>query len=233
MILNGGKPTIQIAKTDVDGNIGKWKTLDNPKEDTTSMETKAGDKDEWFGEGHEKVDSYQKTSDYSLKFELFAKKGYEKPIPDVNGRITDNYAIRVIPEDPTCYGIFMPRCSVSCEETWSGKDTSLWKYTFDALKSPDTEELMDYFVYANLLVLSDNYVAFTKASGEQTVTAEIGAGTTITVSEELDWITTEVSGETISISASANSGEKRKGFITLTTDDGKSCQLKVIQAAGN
>lgn len=236
MYMNAGRCKVYGAKLDVDGNIGKWRLFDTPKEDTTTIETEPGDKKEWFEEGHVKVDEYQKVASYTLKFEMLGMKDREKPIADKNGVITDNYAFRIVPEDPSCFGIFLPRCSVSCEETWSAAEGTLWKYSAASLKSPDFDELMDYFKETEHLWLSDNFVAFAAtASDGIDVTAEIGAGTTVTavIPTGVDWITTEVSGETVTVSVTANTGEKRSAFITIKTDDGKSEQLKVIQAAGN
>lgn len=235
MYMNAGRCKVYGAKLDVDGNIGKWRLFDTPKEDTTIIETNPGDKKEWFEEGHVKVDEYQKVASYTLKFEMLGMKDRKKPIEDVNGVITDNYAFRIIPEDESCFGIFLPRCSVSCEETWSAAEGTLWKYSCASLKSPDFVELMDYFKESEHLWLSDNFVALAATASEEMVSAQIGAGTTITtvIDTADNWISTEVSGDTVTVSVTANQGEKRSAFITIKTDDGKSELLKVIQAAGN
>lgn len=233
-ILNVGKPKIELAPVDIDGNIGKWFTIDTPKEGTTTLETSAGDKTEYVEEGGGLVDSYQKKSKYSLKFELFGKKNKTKPILDNNGVITQNYAIRVTPEDETCYGIFIPRCSASCEETWSAQDGLLWKYSFDGLLSPDYEEIMDYFKPNLLLHGSDNFVTFGAAEEEeQEVSYEIGAGSSLTITKdgESSWVTATADGGDVSISVSANTtGEKRSTFLTIS-DGTRECDLKVIQSA--
>lgn len=233
-ILSYGKPLIELAPVDIDGNIGRWFAIDTPKENTSNLETSAGDKTEYIEEGGGLVDSYQKKSKYTLKFELFGKKGKTKPIKDNNGVITQNYAARITPEDPSTLGLFMPRCSASCDETWSTQDGILWKYSFDGLLSPDYEEIYDNFTPTELLRTSDNYVAFSATEEEdKEVTCEVGAGATLSITKEEDmsWVTASAEGGKVTISVSANTtGEKRVGWLTIT-DGQRTAELKVIQSA--
>lgn len=232
MILPVGKPTIYIAKCDEDGNLEPWVQIDTPKEGTTSMETAEGDKTEYIEEGGGLVDSYQKTAKYTLSFELFPKKNVTKPIEDRNGVILDNYAIKVIPEDHTCYAFILWRCSVSCVETYNVTDGLMWKYTFSGLVSPDHTEIMDYFKESESLSLDKNYIVLSKAGGSGKVTAKISAGDSVSVDDEgVDWVSAEKDGGEITFTAEANSGEKRSGFVKIKTD-GKSADFKVIQESG-
>lgn len=137
MILTWGKPTLEICKL-VDGEIPssepEWTKLDNPVEDSTQLNTEEGDTVEANGEGGELVDAYIKASVYSLVFQLFKKKGEEKPITDTDGVILEEYAIRLTPEDETLEGFMLPRCRVSVVDTYTSADGERWQYTFRALK---------------------------------------------------------------------------------------------------
>lgn len=137
MILKWGKPLLEIIKL-VDGEIPssspQWTALDNPVEDSTQLETTEGDVIEATGEGGELVDAYIKASTYQLTFQLFAKRGAEKPIEDEDGVILDEYAIRLTPEDDTLPGFMLPKCRVSVVDTYNAADGERWQYTFRALK---------------------------------------------------------------------------------------------------
>lgn len=236
MILPVGKPTIRISKLDADGNKAPWKTIDIPVDGSTTMDTEAGEKTEYLEEGGGVVDSYQKQSKYTLTFTLYAKKGVQKPIEDSNGVIVDNYAISLTPEDPECHGFIMHKCSVSCRETYSTADGVRWEYTFSGLVSTEATEILDEYIAAQHFDLSANYLSFAAAEDTtgQTVTADLGAGTTITAAAGTTdtWITTAVSNLTVTVTVAANATtSKRIGYVTVTAGT-KTAKLKVIQAAG-
>ena len=150
MILKWGKPLLEIIKL-VDGEIPsaspQWTALDNPVQNSTQLETTEGDVTEANGEGGELVDAYVKASTYSLTFQLFAKKGSEKPIEDEDGVILDEYAIRLTPEDDTLPGFMLPRCRVSVVDTFTSADGERWQYTFRALK-PTTGKMKQEYAKA-------------------------------------------------------------------------------------
>lgn len=233
-VLSYGKPTIEIAELDASDNMSPWVKIDVPKDGTTSMETQEGDNTEYLEEGGGLVDSYRKASKYSLNFELYAKKGAQKPINDVNGVISKNYAVRLTPEDPETYGFVLWKCSVSCVETHTVADGMMWKYTFNGLAAKDRTKIMDLFVAANNINTSANYLVFanTADSTGQTVTAEIGAAETLTASSSETWATTAVNNNVVTITVSANgTTQKREAVITLTCGT-KTGSFKVLQAAG-
>lgn len=236
-VLSYGKPTIEISELDADDNMSPWVKIDTPKDGTTSMETQEGDNTEYLEEGGGLVDSYRKASKYSLSFELYAKKGFQKPIIDVNGVITKNYAVRLTPEDPETYGFVLWKCSVSCVETHTVADGMMWKYTFNGLVAKGRTEIMDVFVGANNIPTDKNYLSFANTADTtgQEVVAEIGAADTLTVTSSDSWASAEVGtdGKTITVTVTANSTtSKRTATITLTTTSGKSSEFKVLQAAG-
>lgn len=236
-VLSYGKPKIEIAELDADDNMSPWVQIDVPKDGTTSMDTQEGDNTEYLEEGGGLVDSYRKSSKYTLNFELYAKKGFQKPIADVNGVVTKNYAIRLTPEDPETYGFILYKCSVSCVETHTVADGMMWKYTFNGLVAKDKVEIMDLFVGAININTDKNYVAFSSSADStgQTVVAEVGASDTLSASSSETWATTEVGsdGKTVTITVTANATtSKREAVVTLSTTSGKSVKIKVLQAAG-
>lgn len=233
MILPVGKPTIEIAPLDGGGNKGAWTTIDIPVDGSTTLDTEDGEKTEYLEEGGGLVDSYQKQSKYTLTFTLYAKKGTRKPIEDKNGVIKTNYAIRLSPEDPECKGFIMHKCSVSCRETYSSADGVRWEYSFSGLVGEDTSEILDEYIRAYSFDMSVNFLTFAASTEtSQTATAlGLDSSDTISVSTQDNWITPTVSSHTVSVSVSENTGEKRRGYITVTTDSGKTSKLKVIQSA--
>lgn len=236
-VLSYGKPLIEIAELDADDNMSPWVKIDVPKDGTTSMETQEGDNTEYLEEGGGLVDSYRKASKYSLSFELYAKKGFQKPIADVNGVVTKNYAIRLTPEDPETYGFVLWKCSVSCVETHTVADGMMWKYTFNGLVAKGRTEIMDMFVGATNINTDKNYLAFANTADTtgQTVVAEVGASDTLSASSSETWATAEVGsdGKTVTVTVTANATtSKREAVVTLTTTSGKSSSFKVLQAAG-
>lgn len=229
-ILSIGKPTIEIAELDKDGNKGPWIQIDTPKDGTTSLETSEGDSADYNEEGGALVDRYVKQSTYTLTLELFAKKGFSKPIPDKNGVVTKNYAIRLTPEDPECKGFIMHKCSVSCLDSFTVADGMSWVYNFAGLVSDETEEILDEYIKANSFDFSANYVVLPKAGTSQSVDADEGAGASLEAEASADWITPSVDDLKVSVSASENtSGVRRVGVVTVTSNDGKTGTFKVIQ----
>lgn len=140
--LAWGKPKIEFAKTTADGVAPTtWTAMPDIVTDTTKLNSEQGEKKEAIAEGGDIVDVRYSKSKYSLEFELFVKKGDEKPIEDEDGIITDSYAVRLTPEDPACQGFIIDKASVAVLETWSSADGARWKYTFSGLK-PKTGKIM-------------------------------------------------------------------------------------------
>lgn len=141
-----GKPTIEICQLE-NGEIpaeAVWKKLDNPVEDSTQLTTTKGNVLEARGEGGELIDSYTRPSTYTVAFELFAKRGAEKPVEDADGVVKDEYAFRLTPEDSTLPGFILKKCSVTVEDTFAANIGEKWKYTFTALK-PSTGNMKEAY----------------------------------------------------------------------------------------
>ena len=142
-VLNWGKPLIEICKLE-NGELPAepaWEALPEIADGTTQLTTEEGTKTEAIEEGGEVVDTRMAKNKYTLALELFVKKGDTKPIEDSDGRVVDNYAVRLTPEDDTCPGFIMDKTSVSVQETWTSADGGRWRYTFAGLK-PKTGNIL-------------------------------------------------------------------------------------------
>ncbi|MCM1168897.1 MAG: hypothetical protein NC324_03070 [Bacteroides sp.] len=122
-----------------------WKEMPEIKQNTAAMNTEQGEKTEYIDERGNIIDTRVLKSKFTLEIQLFMKKGDDYPIPHEDGIITDNYAIRLSPEDPSNNGILIENCSVSVEETWNTADGGLLKYTFTGLK-PKTGNIVKRYI---------------------------------------------------------------------------------------
>ena len=234
-VLSTGKPTIEIAKLDEFDNIGTWFEVDTPKDGTTSLDTSKGEETEYRQEGKGIVDKEVGDSTYNFVFDLFVKKGFKKPIEDVNGVIVDNYAVRLSPKDKKATGFIIYKAQVSCLSTYSTADGMICRYEFAGLQTDDHANVTDYWIAANQLAADVNVVDI-PATGETltaTVTATIGTGDTLTaVADEGDtWISTSVSDGVVTITATGeNDGARREGWVTLTAGK-QTARIRVNQLA--
>ena len=236
-VLSTGKPRIEIAKLDKFDNIGEWVEVDVPKDGTTNLATSEGDVTKYLEEGGDPIDVDQKACSYTFTFDLFVKKGFKKPITDKNGVIVDNYAVRLAPKDRETNGFIMYKAQVTCIASYSTADGAICQYKFEGLQTDDHDNIWDYWVEANHLYTNVNFVDVeaTAGTGETitaTVTAELASGETLTATDDSDWITTSVSDGTVTITATANTGKRREGWVDLETSDGKTTEIRVNQAAG-
>ena len=145
-ILSWGKPKVEIAPY-VNGALPStptWSEVAQIKQGTAQLETEQGDKNEALDEGGDVVDVRFGKSKYTFTFSLFMKKGDSKPITDTDGVVTNNYALRLTPEDDDAMGFMLPKCNVSVQETWSSEEGGLWVYTFSALKPATGTALQRY-----------------------------------------------------------------------------------------
>lgn len=142
-VLSWGEPTVEIAALGGTGSLS-WSALPEIKQGTATLETEQGDKTEALDEGGSVVDARYAKSKYTFSCSIFIKKGDSKPIEDVDGVVTTNYALRLTPEDPAAAGFLLPKTNVSVQETWSSEEGGLWVYTFSALKPDEGTMLQRY-----------------------------------------------------------------------------------------
>lgn len=148
-VITWGKPKIEICAY-VEGALPQtpnWVEVANPKEGTTRLETAEGTKTEATGEGGLLVDSKRGKNKYTFSFTQFVVKNYTKPIVDVDGVVTTNYAVRWTPEDSTLPGRMIKKAAVSVTETYSTEEGGLVTFTFEALE-PDTGNMLESYTTA-------------------------------------------------------------------------------------
>lgn len=135
MELSWGKPTIKIGKLGDGGKApSSWIDIPTPVENSTKLTPTKGAKKEAKIEGGENEAVKYAANTYTFEFEIRAGKGRAKPVEDVDGVISGEYAVKLQPEDPTVEGIVIDRSTMSMEETFDTDNGKKWKYTFDVLK---------------------------------------------------------------------------------------------------
>lgn len=145
-ILSWGKPTVEIVAASAGAvpETPTWIVLPEIQEGTAKLTPTKGTKNEKTAEGGDLVDIRYGKTKYSFECMLFVKSGDEKPIEDEDGVITDNYCLRLTPEDEAQEGFIMENTVASCEESWSSADGKMWKYTFDGIKPANGNMLKPY-----------------------------------------------------------------------------------------
>ena len=138
-LLGWGKCRVFVK--DLDATSAKWMEFPTPVENSTTLETTKGDKQEAKVEGGENEDVRYAKSTYVLNAAIRAAKGRTKPIKDSDGIVDHNYAVAVQPEDPDAIGVYIPKAKPSVEDTWSTEEGGIWNYAFDALKNEGTTQV--------------------------------------------------------------------------------------------
>ena len=228
-ILSWGKCIIQHTQS-ISGAPAAgaaWNEWPVPKEDSTKITPTQGTKKEATEEGGDLVDVRYGKAKHTLEFEVFVKKGEARPIEDNDGQIAGEHAFRVIPEDDTCEGSQIDRCTGVVDESYSTADGKMLKYTFDVLKPASGKKVKPYT--ANGLAVAPAALYFTGAvdSTGKTITATSTGNVTATSSES--WCTVTCAAKVATVKVTANStGEARTAYVSLTAD-GKTTQVAVMQ----
>ena len=162
--LSWGKPTIEIAKIEANGFPFVWKKLPEIVKDTAKLLANEGGKQEAIEEGGAMIDARREMNRTYFEVVLFVKKGDVKPIEDNDGVVSDNYAIRLTPEDDTTEGFIMGNTIVNCTETWNSAEGKRWKYTFNGLTSPTGGVLKPYPPMKTFRFFSGNVLKFLKVN---------------------------------------------------------------------
>lgn len=137
-VISWGRPDIYIK--DLDATSAKWIKVPTPADGTTELSTEKGDKTEAKFEGGEIEDVRYAKNTYSLAYQIRLAKAKTMPFDSKDGVVSHNYAVVLIPEDPTCPGLVIDKSNVSSEDTYSSSDGILVTYTHDALK-PEKDAL--------------------------------------------------------------------------------------------
>jgi hypothetical protein len=141
--LAWGKPKIRITKL---GGTETPIVIPTPVEGSTQLTTTKGATREAPLEGGGFEDKAYNRNTYVFEFEIYAAKGREKPVEDVDGVIEGQYKIELQPEDPTVEGIIINKCILSVEDTYSAEIGKKWKYTADVLVPDGEGESISYEV---------------------------------------------------------------------------------------
>ncbi len=145
--LSWGKPIIETT-TVKDGEpeaSASWKQIDTPKDGTTKLTPTAGTETEALEEGGEVVDSRSGKNKYQFEFDLFVKKGKERPWEDNDGVINGEHAFRLTPEDEVCEGIKIDRSSLRVEESYTTAEGIMLHYVAKVLKPKTGKMVKPYF----------------------------------------------------------------------------------------
>lgn len=140
-LLSWGKPTIYVK--DLDESGAKFRALPTPVEDSTSLETSAGDKTEAKIEGGTNEDVRYNKSTFALNFDIRMLKGRAKPFDDKDGLVLHNYEIYLVPEDPTCYGLHIAKAHVNVTTNYSADNGITQTITCDALEADGVTEQLE------------------------------------------------------------------------------------------
>ena len=228
-ILSWGKCLIQ-HKNSVNGAPAaaeSWKDIDTPKEDTTKITPTAGNEVTATEEGGDVVDARTGKNTYQFEFDLFVKKGVARPFDDNDGIISGEHAFRITPEDDTCEGAQIDRCTLRVEESYSTADGKLLHYVGRCLKPAAGKTVKPYTANGLTVDKSNLYFGSAKDDTGKTVTASSTGNITATSSDT--WVTVTTSGKVATIKVAANTtGNARTAYVTITAD-GASAVVEVLQ----
>ncbi len=143
-ILSWGKCFITHAVS-IDGvPTSAWGGLDTPKEGTTKLNTVSGNDSTATREGGSTVDARNGKNTYQLEFDLFVKRGYQRPFSDDDGNIVGEHAFRVEPEGANCEGIQIDRCTLRVEESYSTAEGKMLHYIARILRPAEGKSIKPY-----------------------------------------------------------------------------------------
>lgn len=156
-VIGWGKPKIVFGKiTASTGNdAGTWSKMQNPVQNSTSLTTEKGEKQEALCEGGEVEDVKYDKNKYSLAMTIRVRKGGTQPIPHNDGLVSGEYMVALQPEDAAVPGIVIQKARVSVEDGFSTTDGTTFIYTFDALVPDDSSNQVKH-----------GTVVITESSGE-------------------------------------------------------------------
>lgn len=145
-ILSWGKGLLEtcVSTNGAPAVSPSWKSIDTPKEGTLKLTASAGQEVTATEEGGEIVDARSGKTTYTLEFDLFVKKGVERPWEDTDGIITGEHAFRYTPEDEATEGFLIERSTVRCEESYTTADGKILHYVARCLKPKTGKTVKEY-----------------------------------------------------------------------------------------
>lgn len=155
-LLSWGKCKVEYT-TSTDGEPGStWTEIDTPKENTTKITPTAGEETIAKEEGGDIVDSRNAKTTYVLEFDLFVKKGKDRPFSDDDGIISGEFAFRITPEDKTCKGSQIDRCTLRVEESYTTADGTLLHYVARCMRPASGKTVKEYIAAVSANKVTSN-----------------------------------------------------------------------------
>lgn len=248
MNISWGKLTILTRpyKSGAYSSSDTWTTLSIPVEGSTSIDITEGDTKEAKQEGGDLVDSVTGSNVYELVFRLFVKKtdlaAYPAELTPVNGVITGEHAFKVLPEDPDCYGVEIPRTSVRCVEQLSSDEGITLEYHAKAILDNATGaghhndgrlvRIAKLAADGGTVNISANVLDFTASADSNGQAVIIDCPNDYTVTDSETWITATETSNGVLVTVTANTGDARTGTVTVTDDvTGDTAVITVNQTA--
>lgn len=163
-VVSWGAPTLQFVPVTSGGTApasGAWSSSitgfieikgDVLLENSSQLNTTAGEKKELRNEKGVVVDSKQMPASYQFTSSIIKKKSetaFPTTFSAVNGVVTQNYAMRLIAEDPATPGFEMRMVSITFSKSWSADQGALDIITADGVEpnfdgDTDKEICKDY-----------------------------------------------------------------------------------------
>lgn len=97
-------------------------------------------------------------------------------------------------------------------------------------------KLVGEYTLPPVLTVNPASISFESAADSKSVTCTVAnevSGVSITATEDVDWLSTSVSGNTVTITATENTGDARNANVTIAYEGAESKTVTVSQAAGN
>jgi hypothetical protein len=224
--LKWGKMRVWAAPVTALGTDA-WAEIFTPVKDSFALNVEAGNKLEAFIEGGERLAVRQDASKFAFEFQVYIAENLPKPIPDEDGLITAEYAVRVVPEDVSQAGFLMERAAVSVVESFTSEEGHRATYTFEALK-PETGKMVKTYYW---LPVTPDSLVFTNAADTTGKTVTVTATGTVTATSSQTWATVTIAGSVVTVKVTANAtGVARTATVTITAD-GKTAAVTVTQTA--
>lgn len=143
-VLSWGKFTLEHTTSSAGAPGSSWTAIDTPKEDSGKLTPTAGNTVEATEEGGDVVDARTGKTKYTFEWDNFVKKGGTRPFTDDDGVIAGEHALRLTPEDDTCEGIQIDRCTISVQESFSSAEGKLLHYVAKVLKPASGKSVKPY-----------------------------------------------------------------------------------------
>lgn len=109
-------------------------------ENSSALETTAGDEKTLRNEKGVDVDRKRLPSSYVFNTSIIKKKAYTSPFTAHNGIVEGDYAMRLIPEDPTTIGFQMAKCNLGLDKGWDSQQGALDVLRVNGVQPDDTSK---------------------------------------------------------------------------------------------